>query len=230
VSDRQALLLKRTDYREADLVVTLFASGLGKVQALARSARNSRKRFGGSLEPIHTLDVELDEPKRGDLFDLKSATVSVPRLGLSQDLEKLQAAGKVLGWLRDALPERHWEPELWDVTMRLLDTLETQRALDTDATLAAFGLHFLSLLGWGLDFESCVKCGKECPPGKPGTISASRGGLVCTTCGGGKTRLSASLRLRLAETSAGNLALLPDDAGLALRLVEEALATHANLT
>lgn len=229
MSDRHALLLKRTDYREADLVVTLFTSGYGKVQALARGARNSRKRFGGSLEPIHTLDVDLDEPKRGDLFDLRSATVDVPRVHLSQNLEQLQAAGKVLGWLREALPERHREPELWDLTIGLLDDLETRRTLDTDTALAIFGLHFLTLLGWGLDFENCVKCGKVCPPGKPGTLSASRGGLVCMTCGGAKTRLDATLRLRLAETSHGGTTLEPSDAGLALRLVEEALSSHANL-
>lgn len=230
MSDRQALLLKRTDYREADLVVTLFTASFGKVQALARGARNSRKRFGGSLEPIHTLDVDLDEPKRGDLFDLRAATVSVPRVHLSQDLEKLQAAGKVLGWLRDTLPERHREPQLWDLAVGLLDGLESRAALDTEATLATFGLHFLSLLGWGLDFESCVKCGRVCPSDKPGTVSAARGGLVCTACGGAKTRLDAPLRLRLAATSQGGRTLEPQDTSLALRLVDEALASHANLT
>ena len=230
MSDGQALLLKRTDYREADVVVTLFTTAYGKVSALARGARNSRKRFGGSLEPIHTLDVDLDEPKRGDLFELRSATVLVPRLHLSQDLEKLQAAGKVLSWLRDALPERHPEAQLWDSTLGLLDALELGQDTATELSLATFGLHFLALLGWGLDFEACVKCGKVCPPGKPGTLSAARGGLVCTACGGGKTRLDAAQRVRLAETTQGLAALEPGDAGLALRLVEEALASHANLT
>jgi DNA repair protein RecO (recombination protein O) len=230
VSDGQALLLKRTDYREADVVVTLFTAAHGKISALARGARNSRKRFGGSLEPIHTLDVDLDEPKRGELFELRSATVLVPRIALSQDLDKLRAAGKVLGWLRDGLPERHRETQLWDSTLVLLDELERGDALRTELTLATFGLHFLALLGWGLDFESCVKCGRECPPGKPGTLSAARGGLVCAACGGGKTRLDAAQRVRLAQTSQGLPSLQHSDAGLTLRLVEEALASHANLT
>lgn len=216
--------------KEIDLVVTLFTAGFGKVQALARGARNSRKRFGGSLEPIHTLDVDLDEPKRGDLFELRAATVSIPRVHLSQDLDKLQAVGKVLGWLRQALPERHREIELWELTVGLLDALESRDATDTDTALATFGLHFLGLLGWGLDFESCVKCGKECPQGKPGTISASRGGLVCTSCGGAKTRLDAAARVHMGEASRGAYTLEPNEAGIALRLVEEALASHANLT
>lgn len=230
MSNRHALLLKRTDYREADLIVTLFSASYGKVSALARGARNSRKRFAGALEPIHTLDVELDEPKRGDLFDLRNSDVAIPRVHLSRDLDKLQGAGKVLGWLREALPERHPEPELWGLTEALMEDLDQPQTRDTDLALGSFGLQFLSLLGWGLDFESCVKCGKPCPEGKPGTISASRGGLVCTACGGGKTRLDAGLRLRLAQAAQGMPNLLREDAPLALRLVDEALAAHANLT
>lgn len=230
MSNRQALLLKRTDYREADLIVTLFTTDFGKVQALARSARNSRKRFAGALEPIHTLDVDLEPPKRGDLFELRAAEVRVPRVYLPQHLERLQAAGKLLGWLREVLPERSSEPQLWALTIELLDSLERRETLNAETILATTGLHLLSLLGWAMDFETCVKCGKHCPAHKPGTISASRGGLVCTSCGGGKTRLDAELRQRLAQANHGVTVLRPEDTAIALRLVEEALAAHANLT
>ena len=57
--ETKALVLRRTPYREADLVVTLFTAELGQVSALARAARKSQRRFGGSLEPFHTLEVEL---------------------------------------------------------------------------------------------------------------------------------------------------------------------------
>ncbi len=230
MSNRQALLLKRTDYRDSDLIVTLFTTDFGKIQALARSARNSRRRFAGALEPIHTLDVDLEPPKRGDLFELRAAEVCVPRVYLPLHLERLQAAGKVLGWLRGVLPERSREPQLWALAIELLDTLELRHPLNSDTVLATMGLHLLSLLGWAMDFESCVKCGRPCPPNKAGTASASRGGLVCTGCGGGKTRLDAELRQRLTQANQGVSALLPEDAPIALRLVEEALAAHANLT
>ena len=55
-----ALLLRRTPYRDADLVLSLFTEQLGQVSALARAARKSQRRFGGSLEPFHTLHLELD--------------------------------------------------------------------------------------------------------------------------------------------------------------------------
>ena len=46
-----SLLLGRSNYRDADLILTLFSQELGRVSALARGARKSTKRFSGSLEP-----------------------------------------------------------------------------------------------------------------------------------------------------------------------------------
>ena len=71
--ETEALVLRRTPYREADLVVTLFTAELGQVSALARAARKSQRRFGGSLEPFHTLQTELDEPSGAELMTLRTA-------------------------------------------------------------------------------------------------------------------------------------------------------------
>lgn len=46
-----ALLLRASDYRDADRIVTLFTRELGKVSAIARAAKSSRRRFAGALEP-----------------------------------------------------------------------------------------------------------------------------------------------------------------------------------
>ncbi len=46
----EALLLRRVEYGESDLVLTLLTQKVGKVSALARGARKSSKRFGSALE------------------------------------------------------------------------------------------------------------------------------------------------------------------------------------
>lgn len=230
MTERLALLLKRTDFRELDVIVTLFSARYGKVQALARGARRSRKRFGGALEPIHTLDVELHEPKRGEFFELASASVHHPRLALSQSLERLQCAGKLLLWLRKALPERSPETDVWHLANALLDRLDTDADSSCELALGEFGLQFLQLLGWGITFDACVRCAKPCPPNKSGHVTAAAGGLVCRQCGAGKTLLSAEQRERFSHSSNGTHELLSTDARTALVLVEEALAAHAEMT
>jgi DNA repair protein RecO (recombination protein O) len=92
-------------------------------------------------------------------------------------------------------------------------------------------LRILATLGWGLDFERCVRCSKDCPAGQPALVDPTRGGLVCRACGGARQRLSAAERVRLAAAARdGDPAPLePEDAKVALELVEHVLRAHAGI-
>ena len=48
----EAIVLRTYPLHEADLLVTLFTRVEGKVRGVARSAKKSKRRFGGSLEPL----------------------------------------------------------------------------------------------------------------------------------------------------------------------------------
>ena len=227
-----ALVLRRTEYGEADLVLSLFTESLGKISALARGARKSMRRFGGALEAMHTLELRLEERTGSELFALREGRIAVPRMGLTSSLERLEAAGRALAWVRSAAPARTPEPELWHEITALLDRLAArENTPDPAHLLAASGLRILATLGWGLDFERCVRCGKECPPGQPALIDPTKGGLVCRSCGGARKRLEASQRERLANAARDGdpAALATEDAELALELVDQVLLAHAGI-
>src|SRR5438552_3787006 len=48
----EAIVLRTYPLREADLLVTLFTRAEGKLRGVAKSAKKSKRRFGGSLEPL----------------------------------------------------------------------------------------------------------------------------------------------------------------------------------
>lgn len=217
-----ALLLRRVEHGESDLVLSLFTEELGKVPVLARGARKSRKRFGGVLEPFQTIRVHLDEPVSGELFALREASLEVTRLHLTADLDAMDAAGRALGWVRAASPVRTPEPEVWTAIAKLLDRLDARGDVPPRLVLAEQGLSLLAAFGWGLELERCVRCGKPCEPGRAAMFDPVRGGLVCRSCGGASTRLTGALRARIA---AGSLA--PGDVDVTLDLVEKALKAHA---
>jgi DNA repair protein RecO (recombination protein O) len=223
-------LLKRVEYGEADLVLTLFTERYGRISALARAARKSTRRFGGALEPMHTLELGLEERPKSELFALREAKIAIPRAGLIASLSRLEAAGRALSWVRRAAPPRTPEPELWLAIEELLDRLGSPDAgLEPRRLLAAAGLRILVTLGWGLDLERCVRCGKECPPGQLALLDPTHGGLVCRSCGGARTRLDGPTRERLARAAASGDPgpLAAEDAELALGLVEAVLKAHA---
>lgn len=225
-------------FGEADLVVTFFTETDGKLSAMVRGARRSQKRFGGALEPIHGLFVRLVDRGK-ELCTLEEARVDRPRTGITGDLARMDVAGHALRWVRHLSPQRTPEPGVWTELDRLLDVLDGLPKEDGDATLvvsrlhlARFGLRLLAEMGYGLDFERCVRCGKPCPPGRSAFLDAARGGLVCMACGGARRALSGELReagaaLATGVAPAAALSLGLAEANELVDVVEEAMAAHA---
>jgi DNA repair protein RecO (recombination protein O) len=225
-----ALLLKRIEYGETDLIVSLFTQELGRVSALARGARKSQRRFGGALEPFFTLSVRLEERARSELFVLTEAAIRTPRLKLLDQLSRMDAAGRALSWVRRAAPVRTPEIEAFRHIERLLDRLADRGQVDPEREQAEVGLSLLAAFGWGIDFERCVRCGKPCPEDRPSGVDTALGGLVCTACGGARRRLDAALRKRLARAASGESgALGPEDTRVALDLVDAVFSSHAGI-
>jgi len=131
----RALVVKVVHYGEADVIVTLFTEELGKVAALARGARKSRRRFAAALEPMHTIKVTLDERPGAELFGLCDAGVVRPRAHLLGDLDRMNAAGQALRWVRAGSPSRTAEPEVWVELESLLEKLEDR--IDIEAARKA---------------------------------------------------------------------------------------------
>jgi len=232
VHGTSGLLLRRVPFGESDLVVTFLTEALGRVSAIARAARQSQRRFGGSLEALHTLHLRLEERPGSELMVLTEASITAVRSGLLADLERMQAAGRALGWVRDAVPPRVREPALWSAAQALLDDLAAppSDANAPRARLAAFGLELLGCCGWALDLERCVACGGACPEGQAALVDPRRGGLVCRACGGAPLLLSGPARARLAAVARGGSRQIAEaDAALALGLVEAALAAHVGI-
>ena len=227
----EALLLRRVEYGDADLVLTLLTQKLGKVSALARGARKSSKRFSGALEPMHTLSIELDERTGAELFTLVSAKLVVPRAKILDSLPAMEAAGRALSWARRAAPPRTPEPEPYAVLTTLLDRLAAANdAVSSQLALAEAGLALLTAFGWGIDFERCVRCGRQAQATQSASVDAARGGLICRNCGGARLRISAAAREHMAAASAGSIGVLTEsEAPDARAIVEAALGAHAGI-
>jgi DNA repair protein RecO (recombination protein O) len=117
------------------------------------------------------------------------------------------------------------------VLSTLLDRLTAAGSAEVVAlALAEAGLALLSAFGWGIDLERCVRCGKQASPEQSASVDATRGGLVCRSCGGARLRISAGARQRMARAAAGETdMLLPEDSAQTLAVVEAALGAHAGI-
>lgn len=230
-----ALVLQSVAFRESDRIVTLLMADAGKMSVIARGARASRKRFAGSLEPIHTIAVTVDD-RGGDLATLKDASIHTPRVALLEALPAVDAAGRALRWARALCPPRTPERAVFASLTGLLDRLDRASASGEDmaaaapVALARTALELLTATGYGLDLAACVRCGTSCPPARAVTVDANAGGVVCRRCGGGAWLLSAAQRAAVDAALAGvDGALDREDAEGIVRLAEAVMAAHAGV-
>lgn len=197
---------------------------------MVRGARRSTKRFGGALEPLHELVLVLKD-KGKELCVLEEAKIGRARQGLTSDLDAMEAAGRALRWVRHLCPARTPEPAAWASLASLLDLLDARpTAAVIQRHLAVFGLGLLADVGYALDFERCVRCGKPCPEGRSAFIDAAGGGLVCMSCGGARRTIDADLRAlaRRAQAQDPDLVLTSAQASELVTIAEEAMSAHTD--
>ena len=223
-----ALLVRSIPYGESDLIVQLLTESDGRISAMIRGGRKSTRRASGALEPFHTIRVELEDRGR-ELATLKEARLSKVRTNLATSLDALDAAGSALRWARQLCPPRTPEPAAWGTLTHLLDELDAGVA-HPKVELAAAALRLLADVGYALDLDRCVGCGKPRPPARPAYVDPSRGGIVCTSCGGAPRMLSAELLDVARAAQAGDASgLTQAHAAEILALVEEAMGAHAGI-
>ncbi|MFH1057226.1 MAG: DNA repair protein RecO [Pseudomonadota bacterium] len=177
-----ALLLRARPLAESDLMLDFYTSELGRITAIAKGAKRSKKRFFGLLESAHLLAIAAEPGRRSDLWLLTGARLVNPHLGLRQDWRRLVMAGPVLELLLRGTATHDPQPAALALTLFSLARLE--RAT-TPAELAAglliFLTRLLSELGFGLSLGACLRCGRPHAAMAEPCLSLE-GGLVCAAC------------------------------------------------
>jgi DNA repair protein RecO (recombination protein O) len=225
-----ALVVRTVAYGESDVIVTLLTEWTGKMSCIVRGGRKSTRRVAGALEPFHTIRVRVDDKGR-ELSTLREARLVNVRAGIVESLEAVEAAGIALRWARHLCPPRTPEPAAWTTLTTLLDDLDAREGDRSSprALLAAAGLRLLADVGYALDLERCVSCGKPCPAERAAGIDGARGGLVCAACGGARRVLDSKARAAAVQAQRGKKsAIAPAQAEGLLSLVDEAMAVHAD--
>lgn len=190
-----ALLLRAVDYRDADRILTLFTAERGKLSAIARGAKSSRKRFAGALEPYTLIRVEL-EPGKSELFTLKRAEIVRVFPALLGDLARMDVAGAALMLLREAHAAHVPDVQAFVATLQYLTLLEHEPD-ETRAALLAFAMRVLALSGLAPRLATCGRSEEPVPAGKAAYFDPALGALISKRFGGGPFLLSWPVRERL---------------------------------
>jgi len=176
------LVLRLRPLGESDLLVDLFSKEVGRLTALAKGGKRSKQRFFGVLLAGHLLQMSLAPSKSGDLWRLETAAVLEPHLGLRQDFRRLLAAGPVLELLLRATAPQDPQPGALELALITLGRMQrAKEAAEMASALVIFLVRLLKLLGYGLNLEACLACGRPAAEIEEPRLSLA-GGLACPAC------------------------------------------------
>jgi len=228
----RALVLRTFDQGESDRVVHLYTEALGRVAAIAKGARRSKRRFPGTLEILSMVDLRLVDPPRAQLARLEGAKLVRAFEGIPANLGRYAIACQFLELLNRATPDRQPQPELFQFACGVLDVLDGEIP---DPLLALLVLaKTLARIGYRPQLVRCALCGADLPSdgGWVGFIPA-HGGAVCRSCAGPEEARIPALLLRALEAglrqplrSRGELGFSEREVDLAGRLVERFFRFH----
>jgi DNA repair protein RecO (recombination protein O) len=183
----EAVVLRHSDYGEADRLLTLYTRQLGKTRVLAKGARKIASRKAGHIEPFTHAKLQL--AKGRDLLILTQADTVDAYLPLREDLILTSHASYVMELLDRFTYEDETESPS---TFRLLTDTLSRLASKSDPWLVIryYEMRLLDHLGFRPRLFECANCGREIKA-EDQYFSFSAGGVICPRCGKGLPNLHA---------------------------------------
>ncbi|MCZ7574088.1 MAG: DNA repair protein RecO [Ardenticatenaceae bacterium] len=182
-----AIILRRSDWGEADRIVTLFTPGFGKLRVVAPGARKPQSRKSGHLELFTHGTYVLARGRTFDKLTQAETRDYFPRL--HESLDRMSCAS-LAAELVDRFVEEHDENaplyELFLDTLAILD--DPARSPDPLLALRYFEVRALTLLGYQPQVHHCILCGEPLEPVDQ-FFNLGGGGVVCPRCAAGQKGL-----------------------------------------
>ncbi len=170
-----AIILRRSDFGEADRLLTVFTPDRGKLRLMAKGVRKTTSRKAGHVELFMLTDMLIAHGRTWDI--ISQAEVVESYRDLREDLDKTSHA-YYLAELTDRFTEEH-DPnqplfELLALTLARLSHVD-----DPSITVRFFEMHLLGLTGFQPQLHFCVACEDAIEPVENNYFHFVDGGVLC---------------------------------------------------
>lgn len=140
----QAIILRRTDYGEADRILSLLTPDHGKLRLMAKGVRRVKSKLAGGIELFSTSNVTFIQG-RGDMGTLISARLIRHYGGVVKDIHRTMLGYDLIKML-DKATEDEPEPEYFQLLNQAFEALD-DAAIDTKLIRLWFMMQILRLSG-----------------------------------------------------------------------------------
>lgn len=169
----EAIILRRSDFGEADRLLTLYSREFGKIRAIAKGVRKPQSRKTGHVELFMRTNFFFSEGRDLDIItQAESVETYSP---LRQDLIRTTYASYLVELLDRFTPDADKHLALYDLLKEALGWLCT--AEDVRLIARYYELHLLAHVGYQPQLFTCVASGQPIQE-QDQFFSAELGGII----------------------------------------------------
>jgi DNA repair protein RecO (recombination protein O) len=178
-----AVLLRRIEHGDYDLILTFFTPARGRLSAIAKAAKKSTRRFSGVLELFSVLDIVCTYGRGKGLPVLQEATLKEGFPGIRGDLLRTAYASYWAQLITDWSEEGQPIEALYRLFLHCLALLgEAKR--EPAALSMLFQIRFLAIAGLAPNLTACRRCKRAVKdlPSARFFFDPTAGDLTCEPC------------------------------------------------
>ena len=173
----EGLVLRETDYKDYDKLLTVLTADRGKLTLRARGVKRKSSPLKGGCQLLAFSEFTVFE--RNGYFVIDEAVPKEMFLALRTDLERLSLASYFAQVTEVLAQEDDPDPALLSLCLNAVYALSAMKR-KPELIKAAFELRAVSQAGYLPDLSGCAQCGAEVPD----RFCVSEGILQCSGCHG----------------------------------------------
>ena len=182
-----AINLKNYPLNDNDSIVVMFSKTRGLMRAVARGSKRPKSKLGARIQMFIANKIMLFEGKNLDMISEAQSLNTFSHI--RSDLDKLTYSMYIAELVNHFCSksyncDENYE-EIYNLLYKTYDLIANAKTKQ-ECVLSSikFLIKFLSLLGWGLDFNSCSTCQKELnyDEHRSTIFSFESGGFLCDNC------------------------------------------------
>lgn len=173
----RGLVLRETEYRDADKILTVLTETEGRLTISARGAKRKNSKFTAAAQHLAFSELELYE-RAGKWYLREAHTVELFD-GLRTDIALL-AIGCYFAELLEAISDEDSpDPGILDLGLTALYIL-SKSDRDSELIKAIFELRLMCMAGYAPYLDACFYCGRLSPAGA--VFDLTGGAISCRCC------------------------------------------------
>jgi len=154
-----AILLRKIEYGDHDLIITFLTRDKGKISVMAKNAKKSVRRFSGAMDLFSVNHIQCAFPKknRDAMINLCQTVLKKGFSHIRYDVVNTAYASYWTEIVTQWLEERKAQPDIFELLYTALEMVD-DGFIRTEVISLLFQIRFMRLSGFSPGLDQCDTC------------------------------------------------------------------------